>query len=98
MNTTVDLRAFFNAHCLITCKKLDEILDELSKMGVKNTNEFRGFVSVWNLQKLGLDEDDINSIMKSLFATAKYDDTTHLDQGGFHSNHEDMPYISRLTR
>jgi hypothetical protein len=109
MNTMVGLRDFFNRHCYIPCKDLDDILERLSNLGVKNKTDLRGFASVWNLKKLGLSDEDINNIMSSFFAVVRRDDADSHDydsdrqhgEAAFRDlllDHGDDTYISRLTR
>lgn len=108
MNTMVGLRDFFNRHCFIPCKEMDDILERLRNLGIKNTVDLRGFVSVWNLKKLGFSDYDINNIMKSFFAVVRNDSDSHdYDTDRQHGefafrdlllDHEEDIYISRLTR
>jgi hypothetical protein len=79
MNTMVGLRDSINHHCYIPCKGMDDILEKLRNLGVKNKTELCGFASVWNLKKLGFRDEDVNNIMKSFFAVVRRDETDSSD-------------------
>jgi hypothetical protein len=87
---------------------MDDILERLRNLGVKNKADLRGFASVWSLKKLGFSDEDTNNIMSSFFAVVRRDADLHdSDSDRQHGgsafrdlllDHGDDTYISRLTR
>ena len=51
----------------IPVDRIDNYVSNLSKIGVNNERDLRGFASIWNLQKIGMYGCDIQNIMQSLF-------------------------------
>jgi hypothetical protein len=89
---------------------MDDILEKLRNLGVKNKTELRGFASVWNLKKLGFCDEDVNNIMKSFFAIVRHEETDYfgdsedrqhgesLFQRGLILDHGEDTNMGRLTR
>jgi hypothetical protein len=71
----VGLRDFFNCHCYVPCKEMDDILEKLRNLGVRNKTELRGYASVWNLKKLGFRDEDVYNIMNIFFAVVRREET-----------------------
>ena len=55
----------------VATDRIDGYIVSLSKMGVNNERDLRGFASIWNLEKVGMRGCDIQNIMQSLFADVK---------------------------
>ena len=55
----------------VSTDRIDAYITSLSKMGVNNEHDLRGFASIWNLEKVGMRGCDIQNIMQSLFADVK---------------------------
>jgi hypothetical protein len=88
---------------------MDDILEKLRNLGVKNKTELRGFASVWNLKKLGFRDEDVNNVMKSFFAVVRREETDSGDsedrqhgeslfQRALLLDHGEDTYMGRLTR
>ena len=50
---------------------IETYIASLSKVGVNNKGDLRGFASIWNLKKLSIREHDVQNIMQTLFADVK---------------------------
>ena len=91
------LRMFF-LDLKISVERIDEYVANLSLMGVKNESDLRGFASIWNLEKVGMCDIDIQHVMQLLFANIRVNQgSTNKkyraeDQGGGVDGIQSEPY------
>ena len=50
---------------------IETYIASLSRVGVNNEGDLRGFASIWNLKKISIREHDVQNIMQTLFANIK---------------------------
>ena len=93
---------------------IESYISSLCKVGVNNEGDLRGFASIWNLEKIGIREHDVQIIMQSLFADMKAAESTTsssneerflIDEEGLqsapsylHGRPTAIPASSRLTK
>ena len=93
---------------------IETYIASLSKVGVNNEGDLRGFASIWNLEKIGIHQHDVQNIMQTLFADVKAAESTMsssneerflIDEDGLQSTPSylqgrptTIPASSRLTK